>query len=285
MIKFNKTKKNLNVFIYSLGFLSLTLTTLPVHSKGDIQVQYLQDSSDSKDIFLDMAADLSKKTTLLAGVGNTTSPTSAADLDLNYWNIGLAYRYSPAFEFKLETGHVGQGDDINIDNIDAQLRWSSDNWSFSLKPQFDRIKLLFTFNNNSRIRNLDSTGVGVTLSYYGMQNWEYNLSYDSYHYSTDPRILSTRIAALLSSKAIAVSSGLKDHVISADISYLFAKTDLNLSYARSQSAIDQTTSDIASISTTFYQFLPYQLGFEAGAVSSDVDTASYYAGFTAGYRW
>lgn len=285
MIKLNHPRKNLNAFLSGVFIIILTFNTQAVFGKGDLQVQYLQDSSDSKDIFLDLQVDLSKNSTLLAGVGNTTSPASAADLDLSYWNLGFSYRFSPAFRLTLEAGHVGQGDDIKIDNIDAQLQWSSDDWSFSLKPQFDRIELLFTFNNNSRTRHIDSTGLGFEIGYYGMQNWEYSLSYDRYDYSTDPRIFSTRIASLLSSKAIAVSYGLKDNIISADVTYLFTKTDLSLGYTRAQSAIDQTTSDIASIATTFYHFLPFQLGIEAGVVGSDIDTASYYAGITAGYHW
>lgn len=280
-------QKKIKRFNYSLSVISLTLCVLPppVYGKGDIQLQYLQDSSDSKNVFLDLANDISKNANLNLGVGNTTSPVSAADLDLNYWNIGMAYQFSPVFSLRLDAGHVGQGSEINIDNIDAQLKWSSEHWSFSLNPQFDRIKSLLTFRNNNRILRIDSTGVGITLAYYGIENWEYSLSYDRYHYSNDPRLFSSRIATLLSSKAIAVSSGLKDHIISADITYLFTKTDLSFAYSRSQSAIDQTTSDIGSLSAVFYHWLPFQYSIEAGAVGSDIDTASYYAGFTAGYRW
>ena len=82
-----------------------------------------------------------------------------------------------------------------------------------------------------------------------------------------------------------MTAGLKDSSVSADITYLFPQTDLTVAYARSTSAIDQSKSNIASISTNFYHFLPYRFGVEAGAVGSDIDTASYYAGITAGYIW
>ena len=266
--------------------ISFILFTQAAYSSGNVQVQYLQDSSDSKNIFLDITNDISKKASLFAGVGNTRSPASAADLNLDYWNIGFGYRFTKLFDIELETGHFGQGNDINTDNINAMLRWSTDNWSLSLRPQYDQIELLVSFNNNSRIRSIDSTGLGITASYYGMTNWEYSLSYDAYHYSDDPRRLGTPIAvALISSKAIAVTSGLKDYTVSADATYLLPQTDISIGYATSQSAIDQSTSNIISMSTAFYQFLPFKFGIEAGAVSSDIDTASYYAGFTVGYLW
>jgi hypothetical protein len=275
-----------HIITRSVCSLALLFITYAASGSGAVQIQYLQDSSDSKDIFLDLTTDLSKNTSLFAGVGNTRSPANAADLDLDYWNIGLDYRFSKAFDIELEVGNFGQGKDINIDSIDAQLRWSSDNWSFSLKPQFDQIELLVTFNNISKIRSIDSTGLGISISYYGMKNWEYSLSYDTYDYSTDPRVLSVPLViARLSSKALTVTSGLKDNIIAADITYLFAQTDVTIGYARSTSAIDQTTSNIASVATNFYHFLPYKVGFEAGAVGSDIDTASYYAGILAGYTW
>lgn len=273
-------------FLFKLCTLSFILITQAAYSSGNIQVQYLQDSSDSENIFLDIASDISKNTSLFGGVGNTRSPASAADLNLDYWNIGFGYRFTKYFDIELESAHFGQGNDINTDSVNAMLRWSSEEWSLSLRPQYDKIELLISFNNNSRIRNIDSTGLGVSATYYGMPNWEYSLSYDAYRYSDDPRILGTALAvALISSKAIAVTSGLKDHIISADATYLLPQTDISIGYATSQSAIDQSTSNIISISTAFYQFLPFKFGIEAGAVSSDIDTASYYAGFTVGYLW
>ena len=265
--------------------LILLFSAFAANGSGAVQVQYLQDSSDSEDIFVDLATALSKNASLFAGMGNTRAPASD-DLDLDYWNIGFGYRFSPSFDIELEVGNFGQGREINTDSIDAQLRWSSANWSFSLKPQFDQIELLVSFNNISRIRSIDSTGLGISISYYGMENWEYSLSYDTYDYSTDPRVLSLPIVvARVSSKALTVTSGLKDNIMAADITYLFPKSDVTIAYARSTSAIDQSTSNITSIATSFYHFLPYRFGLEAGSVGSDIDTASYYAGITAGYTW
>jgi hypothetical protein len=264
--------------------IGMALLTSNAHSNGSIQIQYLQDSSDTEDIFIDLDTDMSKKFSLFAGTGKTRSPASSTDIDLDYWNIGLGYKVNKAFDIEFEAGNFGQGRDINVDTIDVQLRWSSDDWAFSLKPQYDEIGVLITTNN--RIRTFDSTGIGVALDYYGMQNWQYSLAYDTYDYSINPRLLSIPFfVAQISSKALLVTSGLRDEVFAADITYLFPESDLTFTYARSTSAIDQTSSDIYSLAFDFYRYLPYKFGIEIGSVGSDIDTADYYGGFTLGYAW
>jgi hypothetical protein len=260
------------------------LVTTNAYCSGSVQVQYLQDSSDTEDIFLDLYTDLTKKLSMSAGTGKTQSPASSTDLDLDYWNLGLGYKLTKAFDIELEVGNFGQGRDINVDTIDVQLRWSSDDWSFSLTPQYDEIDVLITTNN--RIRTFDSTGIGVALDYYGMENWEYSVSYDTYDYSINPRVLAIPgIIASISGKALIVTSGLRDNVFAADITYLLPRTDVTFSYARSTSAIDQTSSDIYALAFDFYQYLPYKFGVEMGSVGSDIDTADYFGGITVGYTW
>ncbi len=274
----------LRLAIITLLTLGILIATPSARSSGSVQVQYLQDSSDTEDIFIDINTDLSEKATLFTGVGKTRSPASAADLDLDYWNFGFGLQLGKAFDIELEIGNFGQDRDINTDTIDVRLRWSLDDWAFSIKPQYDEIDVLLTGLN--RIREFDSTGIGVTLAYYGIKNWEYSLSYDTYDYSLDLRRLPV-IARIvdISAKALTIASGLKDNVASADITYLAANTDITLAYARSKSAIDQTSSNVVSLAFDFYHFMPYRLGLEMGSVGSDIDTANHYAGISAGYSW
>ncbi len=267
-------------------FTVISTVTLSSHAgaSGTIQLQYLQDSSDTADTFIDVSVDLNKDASLFAGIGNTQSDINSGGLDLDYWNIGFGYRFSKSFDVEFELGNYGQGRDINIDTIDLTLSLSSQDWSFSLKPQFDHIDVLLT--NTNRIRKFDSEGLGLSASYYGIKQWELMLSYDRYRYSINPRSLSLPfVIARLSSKALLVTSGLKDNIISADITYLLDNADISIHYSRSESAIDQSTSDIASVALDFYHFSPYKIGLEFGAVGSDIDNADHYAGLILGYLW
>ncbi len=272
------------LILYSLTLLGMSLVTLNANASGSLQIQYLQDSSNTEDIFIDLNTELSKKVSLFASAGITRSPVDAADLDLDYQSLGLELQISKRFDVEFEIGQYGQGRDINAETFATQLRWATDDWSFSFKPQYNEFEVLLTTLN--RTRKFDSTGIGLTLGYYGIENWEYTLSYDTYDYSFDLRILPL-IARIrdISAKALTVAYGLKDHVVSADITYLASQTDITLSYARSQSAIDHTSSNITSLAFDFYHYQPYKLGIELGAVGSDIDTASYYGGMTAGYSW
>lgn len=272
------------LMLYSLLAASTFILPGQARAGGTLQLQYLQDSSNTSDVFMDITTDVSKNASLLAGIGNTQSDINAGNLDLDYWNIGLGYRFSNAFDMEFETGSYGQGREINIDTIDLTLTLSSGDWSFSLKPQFDRVEVLVT--NTNRVRDFDSEGLGLSISYYGIRQWELMLSYDRYQYSINPRSLALPfIVTRLSSKALLVTSGLKDNIIATDITYLLDYTDIGIHYSRSKSAIDQSTSDLVSLNLNFYHFSPYKLGLEFGAAGSDIDSANHYAGLTLGYLW
>ncbi len=252
---------------------------------GSMEIQYSQDSSETRDKFIYLDAGITSKTSLRVNAGNSSSPAIAGGIDLDYWGIGVAHRWNNIFDSGLVFSSYGQGKQIKIDSIEARLQWSSSNWAFSIKPQLKQIELFITGPN--RTVKANGTGAGLTLAYYGIKNWEYSLSYTAYHYTRDLSRLATlpRLIAKLSAKALTGASALRDSSASVDITCQFPLTDIYLSYGQSKSAIDKTTSSITSTGITLYQLDPFKIGFEAGSVSSVVDTASYYGGFTLGYLW
>ncbi len=64
--------------VFLFAFISLTTlcaVSIPDYASagGTIQLQYLQDSSDTTDVFVDLSADMGKNTSVFAGIGNTQS--------------------------------------------------------------------------------------------------------------------------------------------------------------------------------------------------------------------
>jgi len=258
---------------------------------GSISVQTVYDSSNTRDAFLDLSVGLNQHTTIFAGIGNSNaseSTTGANDeLDLDYWNAGINYQFNNSFTIGLNIGESGQDNDINTRNIDIDLIWDSNNWSFRLTPQFRELDLLFTpFLAPARIIDITSKGIGTTVTYKGIDKWEMGVSFDAYDYDRDVRTLSLAfVIQRISSKALTVASGLSDYGFNIEISRLYSESDISASYGQNKSAIDGEISNIARLNMNFYQLDPMAIGVEVGAVGSDVDTASYYGGLTLGYAW
>jgi len=266
-----------------LFIFGVTTHVLAETAPNSIQLQYLKDSSDSEDIFFDTTLALTDKTSLLLSAGNTKA-NGANPIDLDYRDIGLTHQFSDNFDmlFKYET--ISQGNEIEADTIKATLTWSTDLWSFGLTPEYRELSLLNTLSG--RQVSLSSNGIGVSVYYYGIKNWEYGVSLSSYDYSANTRILSLPIVIrLISSNAFTVASGLLDYSATTSASYFFQKSDLGATYTRNKSAIDGKFSNTFSLRWNLYHFKPFTLGLEAGTVSSSNNVGSSYSGLTLGYRW
>jgi len=249
-----------------------------------ISLEYLQDSSDTANVFVDLSVAITDDTGVNAGWGNTRSDSNNDDLNLGYFSVGVTHKFTEGFSTGIDYYQYGEDNEIEIDSLAATLRWNIQDWSLSLKPQYKKYRIYA--EEFARYREINSRGLGLGLVYFGFENWEFGLSHDSYKYSLNPRLLSSRIALeILSSKALTISSGLKDYSNNIDVTYLLANTDITVSYGQSKSAIDGTMSDVASIGINFYQLYPVQIGVEIGSVDASSDDASSYAGFNLGYLW
>ena len=258
---------------------------------GSLSLQTVYDSGDSRDIFIDLSVALNNKTSFFLGSGNTKADESsfgaADDLDLDYWNIGISHKFTNTFTMALNVNTSGQDRDINTRDIDTKMTWSGKNWTFSLQPQFRKLELLFIpFLAPSRIIDINSSGVGTSLGYLGMENWEFFISFDKYKYDRDVRTLNIPfIINRISSKALTIASSVKDSSVRIDATRLYAESDITASYGQSKSAVDNSSLNVASLNMNFYQFYPVTVGIEVGSVDSKIDDASYYAGLTLAYSW
>ena len=249
-----------------------------------ISVEYVQDSNDTENVFVDLSVGVSDDTSVNLAWGNTQSDVSANDLDLDYFSVGVTHKYSKDFSLGLDYYSYAEDGEIEIDSVSASFSWNVNDWSLSLRPQFKSYKIYA--EEISRARDIDSRGLGAGMVYYGIKNWELGLSHNSYQFSSDPRRLSSRIALeILSSKALTVASGLKDYSNNIDVTYLMKNTDIMLGYSQSKSAIDGTMSDVATIGVNFYHFYPMQIGIEAGSVDATSDDAGSFVGVKLGYLW
>ena len=276
--------KQSGIFLLTCLFLfSLPANALAETAASSFQVQYLQDSSDSEDIFIDINLGLTDKTTLLLSAGNTRA-TGTNSIDLDYRDIGLSHQLNKNFDVLLKYETISQGSEIETDTIKTTFTWSTDKWSFGLTPEYRDLKLLNTLTG--RQVSLTSNGLGASVYYYGIKNWEYGVSFSSYDYSANTRILSLPVVIrLISSNALTVTSGLLDNATSVNATYFFSKSDLGAGYTRSKSAIDGQYSDVISLKWTLHNFEPFNIGLEVGSVDSSNNVGSTYSGLTLGYNW
>ena len=275
-------KKELCMTLLSgVFFIATSNTALAANSS--VQIQYLQDSNNYEDTFLDLNLAISDSTSLLLSAGNTSS-SGTNPVDLDYRSLGLSHQFNKNLDVQFKFDTVSQGNEIKTDTWKTTVTWSTDNWSFGITPEFRDLTLLNTVT--SRKVSLDSTGIGASVYYYGIKNWEYGVSFSAYDYSVNTRALSLPfVIRLISSNALTVTSGLLDNSTSASATYFFDKSDLGATYIRNKSAIDGTYSDIFSVKWVLYNFKPFTIGLEAGNVSSPNNVGSSYSGLTLGYRW
>ena len=273
-------------------FSTLTLTGVSVHAgKNSLSLQTVFDSGDSRDTFIDLSISLNKKTQLFLGAGNTTSDESSTgagdEIDLDYLNLGISHKFNNIFTMSLNGSTSGQGREINTRDINTKMTWATDNWIFSLRPQFRKIELLVDPPLLApRIIDINSTGAGISLGYIGKENWEFFFKFDTYSYDRNLKgQVVNFIINRLSSNAFTVASSLNDSSMKINITRLYEKSDITVSIGQSKSATDSSLLNVANINMNFYHFDPVTLGLELGGANSETNDSSHYMGLTLSYSW
>lgn len=267
-------------------FVCIFCMQMNVMASGSIGLQFSQDSTQVRYQQLDLDSDVSKHDALQVEVGHLSS-ADASDLDVDHWQIGVTHKFSDTLSVAAHAGFLGKQNDIEINRYGVDINWNRGDWWFGVLPEYADITLFVNPRFGvSRQYETSSTRLGISVAYTGIRDWEMGLDLSATNYEKDPTVLASRLAsAVLSSKALLVSSGLEKNSVAVHVTRQFESSDLTLSLNRLKSAVDQEYTDVASMNWMLYSLDPYILSLEVGVMNSQALDTSEYGMIEVRYAW
>jgi hypothetical protein len=207
----------------------------------------------SHQLDLSLVGPLSSRFNL--SVGKSHVESSEAELETDYRS--LSFSTDPLAEMSISFGHEDWGDDdaLTIETLWFGLSLNLGNFSISLMPQKRDIRLqvyesLQWFQRYLPYVDLESTDIGLGLTYFGPDGWAFSSTYYKYDYSEDVSRLSEdyRVIFIFPLNTLDLATGLDEYRYSFGVGRLIDDINVNLDLARSRSAVDRNYATVLSLS-------------------------------------
>ena len=241
----------------------------PESADSSLWLEYNIGLENSKNYYAELDLAIVADHHLLLGGGKSDVLTLTDRVDLYTLTLGYNSPYGAPFEYGLIYDFWGNTDELWTNTLSVPLRWNTQNWSLSLRPQFMRI-FLYTqrrFNRTRRLHSSDSRALSGEVTYYGFERWELGVSASAYSYEADLSKLDSPIAPFLFSDiTLVLSYGFPSSRLAASLAYNFDNWRLGIRQEQTISAVDDSRLDITSLSSNFYLSNDFSLLLEAGYI-------------------
>jgi hypothetical protein len=198
-----------------------------------------------------------------------------AQLETDYYALSAAT--DPLAEVSLSAGFEDWGDDqaLTIETLWLGFTFNLGDFSATLMPQQRDIRFQVTEWARRYASHVDveSRDMGLNISYFGLSNWVFTVSYFSYDYSKELSRLnkSYRVIYLFPLETLELASGLDRYRYSIGIGTLYDQINIDLDWSRSRSAIDGNYASQTTVSADIPLNKQFRLNLLGGV--QDVDYA------------
>lgn len=252
------------------------------------------DNQGSRDRYLDLDYAFVEDSRLLLSTSSNRSDSQ--DNPITTRSILLGFRTDPLsfFSAGMDLENWGEKDSLEVDTLRAVMEINTQNWLFSLRPQWRT--LTFTTDCVAIIRprcqpevDVKSSGIAFDVSYYTDGPWSFSLGFARQQYDKKVETLATnpRMQYVFSAATLNLSSGLEDRRDSVGVSYYGDTGNLwSYSWLRSVSKVTGETSLINALRFSTNLSEQWRLRLRLGRQT--LEDGSYPVGFAGaglGYSW
>lgn len=251
-------------------------------AENDLNTLYLEYSSglkDSRDFSLSADIALPTGDRLIVGARKSDLSSNTGQYPAYGFSAAFHSEYGRPFEWGIAYDFWGNTDDLWTNAISLPLRLNTNNWSFSLRPEYTQINIYrrILFNNSRVLIETSSTALDTSLSYYGWHNWDITARVAGYQYEDNIEGLSRPVAQLyFSDIALVLSYGFPKYRASLQAGYQFTHLYFALKQERTVSAVDQARLDITSAKTAYNFSDALTLHLEGGHIQIDDGSTTQY---------
>ncbi len=253
-------------------------------SMSSISLEAGKDSTDSKEAYVDL--DLGFKNGLhLRGMAGGNRPAADADVFETHSRLaGISSDYAAPLVAAFDYEYWGNDQTLETRTRRFKLGVNTNDWYVQLIYE-DRQT---TINANGGVvffrgkyyqlpdsYEVDSTGRGINISYYGLYPWSVSASYIEYEYDRDVTSLVNYpklMQAIFPASSLGMASGLEAWRHSGDLSYNFKWGAIGVNGSQSESVVDKSIASTGSMYLVWDMDRDWSMTFTAG--QSGIDTSS-----------
>lgn len=244
----------------------------PDEQRSSVFLEYSSGLQDSRDLYGEADLVIGGRHHLLLGGGKSDLQSLEGRVNLYSFKLGYNTAYGEPFEFGLAYDYWGKQEELWTHTVSLPLRWNTLDWSFSVKPLLSRINLYTRDRPQAprQLRQTNSQAVEAIVDYYGLGNWEFEVSGGVYRYDADLGQLDNPIASVLfSDVALVLTYGFPSSRLGAAVAYNFASWRVGLYQESTVSIVDDTRLNVTTLKNTFYLGKDFSLNLNGGRVTSD----------------
>jgi hypothetical protein len=223
-------------------------------------------------------------------LGTSKTVGDNASLRTDFWSAGIGSDPLGDFSIGLDYSVWGNEHAMTIHSVRATFGFNSDHFSLTLSPQQRtiRLRLKEPYSQQRPHWQEESQDIGITATWYALPDWSFSSNYIQYHYTANPVRLATdyRAALIFSQDTLQLASGLDDNRMVLGVNHYLEKTVLGGEWARSLSAVDNSTATTVTLLISTERSRSWRLDLHGGVQNTEYnDSAILFADIGVAYRW
>lgn len=275
--------------------IALLLAPAGVHAKQTgptssmLTLELGKDSAETREAYADLDLGFNNGMHLRGMLGKSRQQSPEGALETDSRLVGISSDYDATIVGGFDYEYWGDQDVLETHTRRFKLGANTDNWYFQLSYE-DRLSRVYTNDTTIFYRGrfiqlpdtyeVDSTGKGLNVSYYGFYPWSVSVAYIRYTYDRDVSVLETHprlLQAMFSSSTLGMTSGLEAWRRSADLGYNFDWGVIGISGSQSASEVDGSIADNGAVYMVWDLSPDWSLTLTGGRSATDnsADTVSY----------
>ena len=251
------------------------------------------DANGSKDSYLDLDYSLPSGYRLLFSAGSNRSDSQ--DNPITTKSSLLGFRSDPLKKFSagVDLEHWGDKDSLTTDTVRLVLDVGTDNWLFSLRPQWrtltfttDCIALIIA--NCKPEEQVKSSGTAIDINYFTDGPWGFSLGYAKHDYDRKVEALWQYpvFQLVFSAATLDLAAGLEDYRNSLGVSYASTSSLWSFTHLKTVSRVSAATTFVTTLRFSTDINEHWRLRLRAGKqVNEDKTDQVGFAGAGFAYTW
>ena len=290
---------NSRFYWFVVSILLLLATDLSAQEKkylsSMVTLELGRNSVDTEETYVDLDLGFDNGMHVRSMLGQSQQTVEGQSQVSDSRLIGISSDYRTRFVAGFDFEYWGNKSTLETWTNRLKLGTNTDNWYVQVTYE-DRQSRFYTTSTSSFFKNrqvptsaeVDSTGTGLSASYYGVFPWALTLSYIGYSYASDPTVLSGQqnLPALTPSSNVDMPMELESWRRSADLSYSLNWGIVGLSGSQGESVLDKSIASNTAIYLIWNMRNDWSLTLTGG--QSDTDNSSEtinYSRVAVSHRW
>jgi len=251
------------------------------------------DVEGSHNLYLDLDTALESGARILASY--SANRTENNDTPVTTRSIVVGFRTDPMALFSggLDIEQWGDNDTLLIDTLRLALEFNTEQWSFSLRPQWRTLTLttdciaIISARCDTHVK-VKSTGSAVDVSYYSNGPWSFSMGYSTQRYDKKVAALAsdTRLQFVFSAATLDLATGLEDRRSHVGVSYFLHDSLWSITAIKSVSKVTGDASNITVLRYSTDLNKQWRIRINLGTQSFDNETKKAgFAGTGLSYNW